>query len=113
MYRRIIESPYGSEPDNFHVSRSDDELHVTLTYPPWTDADNRTGQIRHLVVDQESVRASDGIRVWYDYARDGFVIEQNAPTMEPTGPDSSTDVAHWREVFFAKSWALTPDDVLD
>ena len=109
MYREIIKSQYGSEPDNFHVSRVGGALHVDLTYPPWTDAENK-GQCRYVVVNQEAVRASDGVRLWYDYDRDGFVIEQNAPTMEPMGDDSSIQVDHWREVFFARSWALTPPE---
>jgi hypothetical protein len=105
-YKRVIKSKYGGDPDNFHIGRMDNELYVTLAYPPRTDADNKNNQCRYVVVDQESVRASDGIRISYCYERDGYVIEQNAPTMEPTGPNSSKRVDRWREVFFAQSWAL-------
>jgi hypothetical protein len=107
-YKRFIESPYGDDPHNFHVAREDDQLHVTLTYPPRTNADNKNNQLRYVVIDQESVRASDGIRVWYCFDRDGYVIEQNDPIMQetPEGPVHAKQVDRWREVFFAKSWAL-------
>jgi hypothetical protein len=101
MYREIIKSQYGNEPDNFHVTRADDELHVTLTYPPWTDADNK-GQVRYVVFDQESVRATDGIRVSFDFDRDGYKIEQAsrfgfACDDEVCDPD-------WQEVAFVQAW---------
>lgn len=97
---------------NFHVAKRGDELHVDLTYPPYTDADNKNGKCRHVVVNQESVRASDGIRVWYDFDRDGFVVEQNSPYMREINETSSEQVDSWREVYFAKSWALTSEEFL-
>lgn len=93
-YEKIHESEYGDEPHNFHVGKGGDTLTVELTYPPRSDVANTHDQCRYIVVNQESVRASDGIRLVYDYDRDGFSIQQE------TSPDN------WQEVYFAMSWAL-------
>jgi len=45
------------------------------------------------------IRASDGIRVSYDFDRDGWVIKQ--PTTNVDGEQTG-----WQEVAFAKSWQL-------
>ena len=96
----IHESEYGDGENNFHVIKHGDVLDVTLTYPPYTDADNAHDQCRHIEVNQESVRASDGIRMHYDYDRDGWVIEQ------PRVRDPNPDIEEWTEVAFIQSWAL-------
>lgn len=103
MREKIHESEYGGSPKNFHVTKCGDELHVELTYPPYTDADNAAGQCRYIVVDQESVRASDGLRLYYDFDRDGFVVQQ-ASTFEWEADDAKCD-PDWQEVGFFKSWA--------
>lgn len=110
MYRKIHESEYGDSPLNFHVAKHEDEVHVTLTYPPWTDADNTKGQCRHIHVNQEAVRASDGVRLHYDYQRDGFVVEQPRPWLELIdGCYHSRE--EWIEVGFFKSWQFeVPDE---
>jgi hypothetical protein len=107
---KIHESGYGEGPLNFHVSKFGPELSVTLTYPPWTDADNKNDQCRYINVDQESVRASDGVRLHYDYERDGFVIEQPRPRMKKVGPDSYEQVEDWIEVAFCQSWQFDIDE---
>ena len=104
-YRKIIESPYGEHPDNFHIERESDTLIVGLTYPPWTDADNKNAQVRHIQINQEAVRSSDGIRVHYDYDRDGFVVEQPKYKMvEKVG--YSEEMIEWAETGFFQSWAF-------
>ena len=103
MSEKIHESEYGRSPRNFHVSRGDDTLSVTLTYPPYTDADNTNNQVRYIQVDQESVRASDGLRLYYDYERDGFVVQQ-ASTFQWESGDDVCD-PDWQEVGFFQSWA--------
>ena len=100
---KIHESEYGRGPNNFHVTKNGDTLEVDLTYPPRSDEENNNNQCRYVHVDQESVRASDGIRLHYDYARDGFVIEQ-ASTFEWEADDQVCD-PDWREVAFIRSWA--------
>lgn len=109
-YKKYIESPYGDTPDNFHVSRMDAALHVELTYPPYTDADNTKGQLRYIIVDQESVRASDGVRLHYDYDRDGFVVEQNKSRLRRVSDNSYESVDDWIETGFFKSWLFGSSD---
>jgi len=88
----IFESDYRA--NNFHISRNENELSVELTYPQV----NTYGGCQYILVDQESVRASDGIRLHYDYERDGWVIEQ---------PDNNEN---WKETAFAQSWARERPD---
>ena len=59
-------------------------------------------EVKYLEVDLEHVRASDGIRVSYDFERDGWVIEQ-ASTFEWAGDDTVCD-PDWQEVAFVRSW---------
>lgn len=96
---RIHESPYGGAPNNFHIYKRGATLAVTLTYPNIANAE----QCQYIEVDQESVRASDGVRLHYDYARDGWVIEQ-ASTFEWDADDAAMN-PDWQEVAFVKSWA--------
>ena len=110
LHKKIHESEYGSSPFNFHVSKHGDELHVELTYPPWTDADNKNKQCRYIFVNQEAVRASDGIRLHYDYERDGFVVEQPRPRLIAIGDNSYEDIEDWIEVAFLRSWQLNERD---
>jgi hypothetical protein len=105
-YVKLHESQYGEGPQNFHIAKHGDELHAVLTYPPWTDADNTKGQCRYVYVNQEAVRASDGVRLHYDYERDGFVVEQPKPRLRALGGDSYTDEEEWIEVGFFASWAF-------
>ena len=107
----IHESKYGGDPNNFHVHKRGDELHVTLTYPPWDDASNKGGQCRYVVFDQEAVRASDGIRISYDYDRDGYKIEQ-ATVFAWEVKDEVCDPG-WVEVAFIQAWAKAPPDLFD
>lgn len=104
MYKKIHESEYGGGPLNFHVDKLDDVLNVDLTYPPYTNADNHNNQCRYIKVNQESVRASDGFRTYYDFERDGFAIEQPQIRLVCTGPDSFEEPEDWIEVAFIQSW---------
>lgn len=96
----IHRSKYGDGPGNFHVSADKDTLTVELTYPQIT----KEG-CRHIFVNQESVRASDGILLSYDYERDGWSIQQQVYVdlggcMDQPNPDE------WIEVAFVPSWSL-------
>lgn len=79
-----------------------DEAHITLMYPNVPES-----KFRHVLVNQCSVRASDGIRMHYDYERDGFVIEQ-ASKWQWDVDDEACD-PDWQEVAFVESWARDPD----
>lgn len=107
---KIYESKYGDSPMNFHVAKRGNELHVDLTYPPWTDADNKNDQCRYVCVDQESVRASDGLRLHYDYERDGFVVEQPRPRLKKLSESSYDSITDWIEVGFFQSWRFDVDE---
>jgi hypothetical protein len=52
----------------------------------------------HLYVGMTHVRSADGIRIAYDFDRDGWAISQDA-----TGNDD------WHEVAFVQAWALRQD----
>lgn len=109
--------PYGIQ--NVHLERwnsgpkpDDPEnptINVTLTYPPRSD-DELEGKIRYVEVNQESVRASDGVRLHYDYDRDGFVVEQPATRFVLLHDNHYDTVTDWTEVGFFQSWALDQKD---
>ena len=99
----IHQSKYGDDPCNFHIAKVGDELQVELIYPPHTSRKDDSGKCKYVCVNQESARATDGVRLWYDYNRDGWVIEQ-ASTFQWADDDKVLD-HDWREVAFVKSWA--------
>jgi len=97
MIRKLVEAEYGGHPDNVRVERNGNEVHVDLVYPSYTP-DEAPERCHYVVVNQESVRASDGVRLSYDYGRDGWVIEQ-PHVNEETGDE------RWVETAFVQSWA--------
>jgi len=101
---KIYESKYGDDPLNFHVYKHGNELKVELTYPPWSDDDNTNDQCQYIVINQESVRASDGVRLHYNYDRDGFVVQQPTHQLRAIGNNSYDDDIIWIEVGFFPSW---------
>lgn len=103
MVEKIHESEYGNGRNNFHITRSDNTLSVELTYPPYTDAHNVNGQVRYVVFDQESVRATDGIRIHFDFQRNGYVIEQASRFAWNT--DDPICDPDWQEVAFIEAWS--------
>jgi hypothetical protein len=77
---------------------------VSLWYPRVFE--RNAGLTPTIGIGLVDVRASDGISVWYDFDRDGWVIMQepgkaHASYVEDTGPP--------QEVAFVKSWALVED----
>ena len=99
----LIEAKYGDDPNNFRIERKGDTLSVELVYPPRDGQADQGAKVRYAYVNQESGRASDGIRIHYDYLRDGFVIEQ-ASTFSWQAGDQVRDM-DWQEVAFIESWA--------
>jgi hypothetical protein len=71
----------------------DGVMYVDLWYPKQPDG------VKAIEIGLMAVRASDGIRIEYDFDRDGWVIKQ-------PGGDSSD----WQEVAFVESWARSPED---
>lgn len=93
---------------NFQVERTDeDAVRITLTDPPQETAP-ANGKVRHVEINQDSDRDSDGIRVHYDFNRDGFVVEQPRPVITKLKDGSTTDELDWVEVGFFQSWMQKP-----
>lgn len=115
---RIHESPYGG-PMNYHLKKRGATLQLDITYPPRTDAEeNPSNKVRFVEINQESVRASDGIRVHYDYDRDGFAVEQPRDTIKIIKRDGervleTASIEEWIEVGFFRSHAFQPDQIED
>jgi hypothetical protein len=92
------------DPDQVTRYRGDTIL-IDLYYP------RTEGHAQYIEVGLLDVRASDGIRVSYDFDRDGYMIEQPwYEEVEITKPDATyrsfNQVEHWQEVGFFRSWAL-------
>ncbi len=77
---------------------TDNELHYDLWYP------GIGGNPTHLQIGMMAVRATDGIRVSYDFGRDGWVIEQGG-VWSWTEDDPEPHDEDWQEVAFVQSWA--------
>jgi len=82
------------------VSLSKDTVEVELYYP-------RTSKVKFIEVGLMDVRANDGMRIHYDFGRDGWAIEQ--PTKLEWEADEKPD-PHWKEVAFIQAWALMPGE---
>lgn len=100
---KIHESKYGGGPGNFDVYVAGDTLDISLTYPEIT----KTG-CRYVHVNQESTRASDGVRLSYDYDRDGWSIQQQVQ-VDHGGLIDTPNPDEWIEVAFVRSWSLMRD----
>ena len=66
------------------------------------------GNVHTLDIGLMDVRASDAIRVTYDFDRDGYVIMQCRLFLERIGDHSYEEKEDWIEVGFFQSWALQP-----
>jgi hypothetical protein len=71
-----------------------DTMNVDLWYP-------RNSKIKQMQIGLIDVRAADDIRIHYDFARDGWVVEQNSDKLI-----EETDEWDWQEVAFIKAWQL-------
>lgn len=99
----IHKSDYGAE--NYDVRRVDSVLDINITYPGWQDGENPE-RVRFVQVNQESVRASDGIRLCYDYQRDGWSIMQPKIHEKLVRENVYEDEEEWIETAFVGSWAF-------
>lgn len=76
----------------------DDVLMTELYYPR-----EGFGEIMTIQIDLCDTRAADGIRVSYDFERDGYVIKQASIfSWESDDKERNED---WQEVAFIKAWA--------
>ena len=85
-----------------YMGLTKDGLEVPLWYPR-AEKNNKA-----IVVSLYDVRAADDIRISYDFARDGWVIEQ--ATRDTW--DVSDDVCDraWKEAAFCPAWQFLPKD---
>ena len=86
-------NPYAENTNFDCFLKGEDTVVLDLLYP-------NVNKIKYLEFDQESVRASDGIRISYDYTRDGYKIEQRSDRENWSG---------WIEVAFIQSWGSFPE----
>jgi hypothetical protein len=97
---------------NYDINRVERTLSINLTYPNLDDT-----KVNTVEINQESVRASDGIRMVYDYNRDGWSIQQPRSVdvlIEETETCRHYDcVEDWAETVFVQSWARQEGRILD
>lgn len=86
---------------------SHDTAHVSLEYPPYTDAEATYERVRYVELDLCAVRAADSIRIYYDFARNGWAIMQASKfSWSEDDIDQGSD---WQEVAFVRAWARKAD----
>lgn len=105
MTNRVI-GEYSNSPSNFYVEKDGEALIIRLFYPPREN--ELSDKCKYIYINQESVRASDGIRLHYDYEKDSWIIEQ--PTISEWDADKEEFDEGWTEVAAIKSWALQDKD---
>lgn len=78
--------------------QKEDTLEVEINYPRIQKQD----KVRFIKIELCDVRAADGIRVHYDFDRDGWIIEQ-ASVFEWDADDQVCDPC-WKEAAFVPAW---------
>lgn len=74
------------------------EQYITLEYPRTPGA-----KYSAIIINLCDVRAADGIRVSYDFDRDGWKVEQASTfTFDCDDPIQDPD---WQEVAFVQAWS--------
>ena len=77
----------------------------TIDVDVWRGYDGTPNAVE---VDLMDTRAADGLRIEYDFERDGWVIKQASTfSWEPDDPVCDPD---WQEVAFVKAWAREKPD---
>ncbi len=102
--REKIHKTDWSENDNFEIWRDKNQLGIELIYPSRENDDGKPDRIKYIEVGLCDVRASDGIRIHYDFVRDGWVVEQ--PTQLTWKAYDKVCDEKWKEVAFVESWQL-------
>ena len=75
-------------------------IRVDLEYP------RLEGHAKYIQVGLEDVRAADDLRIFYDFDRDGWVIEQ--ASVWQWDPDDPIQDEDWQEVAFVRAWGRDP-----
>lgn len=79
------------------------KLCVDFFYPRNED------KINEIEIGLSDVRASDGIKIHYDFERDGYVVEQPY-FIEVDKGDYIDQGIDWKETGFFQSWALEEEN---
>ena len=80
---------------------SEETANFEFLYPPY-ETEPVGEKVRYLTVGISTVRASDGIRIHYDFERDGYSIEQ--PQQLAWSADGKVCDEKWTETAFVQSW---------
>lgn len=80
------------------------KLSVNFYYP------RIDGHINEIEIGLSDVRASDGIKIHYDFERDGYVVEQPYYIEIDKGTYIDRE-QHWEETGFFQSWALEDNNI--
>lgn len=85
--------------DNIDIEKGTEEkvIHVEVEYP-------RHNEIDTVQIGLSDVRASDDIRVKYDFERDGWVILQPRGYHPKVDEDSYDYEEEWIESAFCQAW---------
>lgn len=81
--------------ENVFYLSNEKELEINLYYPRVGENPNK------IAINLVDVRCSDGIKIEYDFDRDGWVIYQQSGTFHDGWSEDNGD---WVEVSFAQSW---------
>lgn len=77
-------------------------IHMDLWYP------GIGGEPDTLQLGLTAVRSADDIRIFYEFGRDGWVVQQNR--LAHAEFEKAEDVRDdWTEVAFVQAWAFEPD----
>jgi len=93
----MVAVPFNRQGDVTDVAVWGDTAHIDLWYP------KIEGRPKFIKVGLVDTRAADGVRLHYDFERDGFVVEQPKPHLVCKG-DYYEDIDEWIEVGFFRSW---------
>ena len=88
--------------DMWSARRWGDTVHVELWYPRSPE------HATHVEIDLIDVRATDGLRITYDFDRNGWSVQQ-ASVFEWDADDPVCD-PDWQEVAFVPSWKRLKKD---
>ena len=89
--------------DTTHAHIRDDTLCAELWYP-------RNTPVKFIEVDLVDVRANDGLRLYFDFKRDGWVIQQASRWEWEADEQIDYD---WQEVAFIQGWARKVREGID
>lgn len=92
------------EQENLQVWKDGNLVNMDFYYPRTKDA------VDTFEVGMTDVRATDSIRIKYDFPRDGWVIYQPKTTIIRVSEDILKEETEWIESAFCPSWNFEEED---